>query len=166
MPQQTAVRSLTLVSAVLLCQLLYFVPQLPEPMASHFAANGQPNGWMSHVGYIAFELGLLALLGALFVGIPQLTRRVGPHGVNVPHREYWFSPERREQSSQRLLAALLWLLAGIVVFFIAINQLVFDANRSGSGLSSPHILALFGAALPALLGWLVYLWRLFPRPPA
>lgn len=40
------------VSSFLACLLMmtYYYPQIPERMASHFAADGRANGWQSREG--------------------------------------------------------------------------------------------------------------------
>src|SRR5215472_19364586 len=43
--------------------------QLPARLATHFAANGQPNGWMSREVALYFGLGLLALVLVIFTAI-------------------------------------------------------------------------------------------------
>lgn len=36
---------------LLAVQALYYYPQLPERMASHFGADGRPNGWTTREGF-------------------------------------------------------------------------------------------------------------------
>jgi hypothetical protein len=43
--------------------------RLPETMATHFVANGQPNGWMPRETSLYFGLGLTAFVLIIFTGI-------------------------------------------------------------------------------------------------
>jgi Protein of unknown function (DUF1648) len=46
--------------------------RLPARMATHFAANGQPNGWMTREASLYFVLGLLTFLLLIFTAILYL----------------------------------------------------------------------------------------------
>ena len=46
--------------------------QLPPAVATHFAANGQPNGWMSRPTALYFALGITAFLLVIFTAIATL----------------------------------------------------------------------------------------------
>ena len=43
--------------------------ELPARMATHFDANGQPNGWMSREAALYFALGLTAFMLVIFTAI-------------------------------------------------------------------------------------------------
>jgi uncharacterized membrane protein len=164
MPYRAPLCALTVLGFAWAAHLAYFLPQLPEPIASHFAGNGQPDGWMSRAGFVGFEACLVGFMAGVFLGVGWLGRRYGATLIHVPNREYWFAPERSEASSARLLQALLWLLAGVVAFVIAVNQLVFEANRSRAGLSGADLLAVMACAVLAVIAWSLHLYRRFLRP--
>jgi serine/threonine-protein kinase len=149
-------------------QLAHFLPRMPERIATHFGADGMPNGWMTRTGFVVFELGILSFMATVIVGSGLLARR-RPDLVNVPNKDYWFAPERRVAGAYRLLRHMLWLLCGIVGFFIAVNQLVFDANRpvgeGGGRLSTEGLLWAMGGSILGLLLWIGRLYMLFRRPP-
>ena len=61
--------------AIAVLQTLYYYPQMPAVVASHFDGLGAPNGWSSRNGFFALylgittlSLGLVALLLALDLG--------------------------------------------------------------------------------------------------
>jgi Protein of unknown function (DUF1648) len=49
--------------------------QLPSRMATHFAANGQPNGWMSRETSLYFGLGLTVFVLIIFTAIALVIRQ-------------------------------------------------------------------------------------------
>jgi uncharacterized membrane protein len=146
--------------------MLHFLPSMPEEMATHFGGHGAPNGWMSRTGFVAFEVVVLGFIATVMIGAAFLTRALASRLINVPNRDYWFSPGRRQASSARLLEHMLWLLCGVVGFFIAINHLVFTANRMDRGprLSETGFIWLLCGALAGLAVWIARLFILFRRP--
>jgi uncharacterized membrane protein len=146
----------------------HFLQRLPERIATHFDGAGAPNGWMSREGLGSFDFIFLVFVLSAVIGSGFLIRALPVKMINVPHRDYWFAPERRRQSHARMLAHILWLACLMAAFLIAVNQLVFMANlRPGH----PHLpgvgmIALLVGFLLAVIGWVVRLHRLFPRPPA
>jgi hypothetical protein len=70
--------------------------QLPERVATHFGGTGAPTGWMTRVPHeklmLGFGLGVPLFVLLVFLGV----RALGGVGLNIPHRYYWLSPERRE----------------------------------------------------------------------
>ena len=104
--------------------------RLPERVASHFGANGVANGWMSRDGYIWFMVGVVT-----FVSLTMLAAfgsvRLLPNGVvNIPRRDYWLAPERRDETARTLLRYGLLMVGLISLFFLAIHLMIVAANES------------------------------------
>lgn len=51
--------------------------RLPLRMATHFIANGQPNGWMSREVSLQFALGISALMLVVFTAVSLAAQKVG-----------------------------------------------------------------------------------------
>ena len=109
--------------------------RLPPRVATHFDASGNPDGWMTRDSALVTYIGIVALLAIVFVGIGPLIRRFPADMVNVPDKEYWLAPERREETYRKIgdAMALLGLLALALV--IGIHELSFRANL----LPQPHL---------------------------
>jgi uncharacterized membrane protein len=146
--------------------LHHFLRLLPARVATHFDAAGTPNGWMSRSGLGTFDLVFLGCLLAFVIGMAFLVRVLPTSLINVPNRNYWFAPERRRQSHHKMFVHMLWLACLLVGFIIGNNQLMFMANlRHGdSHLPGTGFVMLLIAFLAALIGWVVGLYRMFPRP--
>jgi hypothetical protein len=139
---------------------------LPPQVASHFDGSGAANGFMSRSGYITFMVIVVVGLPALFVLAQRLLHALAPRYLNVPHREYWLAPERREATILFMEGYLLRFAWALVLFLCVVHWSVVDANRIQPPRLSP---ALFFPALVAFLlfalWWAVELYRRFPRPP-
>ena len=148
--------------------LAHYLPLMPDPIASHFDGNGAPNGWMSPSGMVIFEGVLLCFIALVMLGSVRLIDRMPPSMINVPHRDYWLAPEHRAELSQIMMRHMLWLVCWAVALFIAINQLIFTANRDPSTprLSPENTLLVVGLGLAAIAMWTSTLLRQFRRPPS
>ncbi len=137
---------------------------LPPVVASHFGVDGQPNGFMNKQVFLFFgllPLGIAALVGLI---VPSVTRAMPVNLVNLPNREYWLAPERKEVALGYLGSYLEWLSAGMVVFFLFVYELVFRANAEHSGLANGPFLAGFATFMVLMVAWLVALHRRFALP--
>lgn len=111
-------------------------PQLPETVATHFNAHGEPNGWMSRSANQMFML-LVGLCFPLLIVLLCCATRFMPSGlVNIPHRDYWLAPERRRETSDYLVRHSLWLACLAVCFVIGIQFSIVHANNQ----NPPHLL--------------------------
>lgn len=130
-------------------QAFYYTPKLPERVASHFGARGVADGWQTPSSFLTFNLLLIGLMALTFGAMPLLIRRLPATLINVPHRDYWLAPERREETRRRLGDGLFWLGALTMVFLIGVLQLVIAANLG------PPPPVLGGSFWPLLGGYLV-----------
>ncbi|MBX3417048.1 MAG: DUF1648 domain-containing protein [Pirellulaceae bacterium] len=90
--------SALLISGILvgLGLLVWYWPQLPENIATHFDEHGLPNGLLSKPTAVMLSAGLVTLLPLFFVGISVVIRWMPTSTINLPNREYWLAPERRD----------------------------------------------------------------------
>ena len=103
---------------------------LPVRIASHFGAGGVPNGWMNRNAYLLFMLAFAVVLPiAVVLGMSVLPRRK-TGAINIPHREFWLEPVRREATLRFLAAHACWLGSLLVVFIAAIHLLLLEANAT------------------------------------
>jgi uncharacterized membrane protein len=101
---------------------------LPERVASHFDGSGTANGFMPRTIYLRFML-------ALVVGLPVVTtwatgaslNKPGAR-INLPNRDYWLAPERREQTLASLRAGMRWFAVLLMMFLGYAHWLVVKAN--------------------------------------
>jgi hypothetical protein len=135
---------------------------LPERVATHFAANGRANGWMGRDLYVALMGGLALVVPlASWVSLALMPRR-WPRLVNLPYRDYWFAPERREATCARLarLGAVIAVLTAAL--FGVLHVEILEANRRVPPAADEGIAwvsATFGLAIAAVA--IVTAWRFY-----
>ena len=83
---------LLLLAAVL--DLVYYYPQLPDRLATHFNIEGQPDDWSGKGLFLMMYVLLLVIMTLVFPGMLLLLPVIPVSLVNVPNKEYWFAPER------------------------------------------------------------------------
>jgi len=91
--------------ALALCGAAFVVATagvLPERVATHFGRGGAADGWMTREAYTwtmaLLQAGLPLLLYGALGHIPKRAERF----VNLPHKDYWFAPERRAATAATL----------------------------------------------------------------
>ncbi|MDH3714664.1 MAG: DUF1648 domain-containing protein [Gammaproteobacteria bacterium] len=149
-------------AALSIVQAAYYYPQLPDTMASHFDGAGVVNDWSSPVGFFAVVLLVVALNLFVFVALPHLIV-AGRLRVNLPHRDYWLAPERREQTRARIAGFLGWFGVASLLLAVAVVQLVMDANLAQAPLS-PVVCWLLLAYFVYVLVSLARLFWQFRKP--
>jgi hypothetical protein len=104
--------------------------QLPARVASHFGAGNLPNGWMSREGYLLFMLGFALVFPIVIVAAIGWLPRIAPRSINVPDREYWLDPSRREATLASLATYAYWLGCLLALFIVGVHYAVLVANAS------------------------------------
>lgn len=77
-----------------------------------------------------------------------------PSLVNISHRDYWFAPERKNQTFDYLFSMACKLGVLMVFFFVGLNVIIVVANNSSTVLMPK--LPFFVVMALFLLG--VFLW--------
>lgn len=137
---------------------------LPEQVATHFDVHGQPDDWMSRDAHAAFQAGLAIFIATVFGGMARFINRLPARFINVPHREYWFAPERRAASLQAVAALLNTIGCATLGFFMFIFHHVHRANLSGGRLELELMPLIIGQFL-LIIGLVVIGLFRFRRPP-
>ena len=151
---------------VCLLMIAYYYPQMPERMASHFAADGRVNGWQSRGAFFVLML-LITSTSAIvgFVAPWQIAARSNA-GINLRHRDYWLAPERREETMRFISATMAWFACGILFVLISGTFLALQANLTPEHrFNSEGMLVVLGGFLLGLLGLLVRFVRHFRKVP-
>ena len=158
-------QALILLIVAAVAQLAWLAPGMPDRVATHFDGAGNPNGWMSRAGMAGFQLTILAVMGGTFLGLPVLLNRLPTTMINIPHREYWLSPERRAGSMTALRNWMAVMGCGVVFLLMAVTRMLHHANRmTPPRLSSGVFVVCLAAFLLYVVGAIVALYRRFPRP--
>ena len=140
-------------------QAIYAFPQMPGRMASHFAASGMPNGWMTKEQF--FVIYAITFLPAIFVEF-WVGRKVAstPEArINLPNKQYWLAPERRAETFAYFDGFFAWYGCALLLLLVLVFGLAMRANlspkpqlASGPTLTAITAFAIFNvAAIIAML---------------
>ena len=153
---------IVLLACVLETVRLWFLS--PDVMAAHFNIQGTPDRFVSKLEYFAFEAQTVLVMVAAGLVIQMLPFILPIGWMNIRHREYWLSPERRAATVDRLSSfgaalstiILLVIQAGfdLAVFANLQKPIVFTAQVMTPLIAGFIILSL------AMIFWLGRSFRL------
>ncbi len=138
--------------------------ELPAHIATTFASDGTAVATMPKSAALAVSIVVLVTIVSLLSLAPFLFRRL-PHAfVNLPHRDHWLAPERRDATLAALTTWSHGFTCATTLFLVWVQHLVLTANRA----PQPRLPASF----PWILGFYLLgtffacyrLWSRFRRP--
>ena len=152
---------LLLLAAAGVVQLLHYYPLLPERMASHFDGTGRPDGFQSKDTFFALSASMLIVTVVLFGGLGALFRRIPSKWFNLPNRDYWLAPERREETIEGISGQMEWFGAASLALYLFVIQRVFETNRTSEPkLDSGSLFVILGIYLMFTGVWIGrFVWR-------
>jgi uncharacterized membrane protein len=156
-------RTFVALVALAVVQIVYYYPQMPETVASHFDGPGAANDWSSKTGFFGLYALILLMLIGIFVYLPGWSEMRAGFGMRLPRRDYWLAPERIEQT--RLFMRRQMMQMGIVHLCLAIYaiQLTILANFEQPPRLHPSIGWALGLYFVFLAGWLIHYYLHFKR---
>jgi uncharacterized membrane protein len=141
--------------------------QMPDNVATHFGASGAPNGWMTRAGHVQFTIIFGALVPAFILGIFATIRHFGDRWVNIPHKDYWLAPERRQATFDFIQRQGFWFAGMFILFLAAIHYSILAANaRTPVALPASDVGWIAGPYLLATIAWVAVFIGHFYRKPA
>jgi uncharacterized membrane protein len=154
-----AVLGVTIV--IVLAAILVSSQQLPAQVASHFNAAGVPDGWMPRRAYMWSMVGMTLGLAAFLLAAFGITRNVPNAMINLPNRDYWLAPERRQQTCDTIFRYGIWLTILTTALFLAIHLSVVAANAAQPPNLSHSVWLILGAFFLFMSAWTFFLIRQF-----
>lgn len=142
-------------------------PQLPERMASHFAADGTPNGWSPKQAFFILMAAVIAVTAIPAFLVPLKLRSLPHHKINLPNKDYWLAPEREEQTYGIFRTYMAWFGCALLFVLLYGTGQAADANLPSVGHfdSNAMIYVMVGFAL--FVGvWLILFLRHFQNIPS
>jgi len=138
--------------------------RMPILVASHFGPGGHADGHMERSTYTLAMLVLVIAVPALIASSTLVVRLLPPQLVNLPNKPYRLAPERRAASLEALAALGLRFAITLAVFLCFVHWLVVQANAAQPArLPEAWFFAGLATFAAATLGWLISLFRRFPR---
>lgn len=149
---------------LLLCvRLALCFDALPLRMATHFDLAGQANGFQERSGFVWTSALVSLSMLALFAALPWLLKLVPDRLINLPNKEYWLAPERRDETMARINALSDWLGCATVALLAGVFELIVRANLARKPLGGQLWILLVSYHL-FMLFWLVAYLRALRRP--
>ena len=110
----------------------------------------------------------MAIFGSTFplllVGIFFVLRFVPDSRLNIPRRDYWFAPERRDETFTYLLHHSFWFACMALGFVMGLHFLIIQANaQSPAKFSTPMVLGLAACFTAGAIVWGVSMIRHFSQ---
>jgi uncharacterized membrane protein len=135
---------------------IYYYPQLPEKVASHFGPSGRPDGWSTRTDFITFYLGVAGILAVVFLGISFGLSKIPVSLVNLPNKDYWFAEERKQKTIDFMFSYLLGYASATLLLLLDTFNQCFQVNL-GKAETLPHFMLSMGLYIGFTTLWLARL---------
>lgn len=159
-----AFRIFLILVALSALQMAYYYPALPDRVASHFGAGGEPNGWSSKAGFITTFAVMLIGEVVIFLGIPVAVSRLPTTTISLPNKDYWLAPERKEATLSVLASYFLWFGNATLLFMMVVMQMTIRANLEPPHRLSDGFMVVFVAYMAFVAVATIWLLLRFRKP--
>jgi uncharacterized membrane protein len=133
-----------------MAQVVYYYPQLPEVIASHFNFEGTANGWQPKGAFFGIYGGVIVLLVLVFSAPVLFMDRIPDSLINLPRKDYWLAPERRAETFSFINGQMLAYGNATLLFMLIVFNLAIRANLAPQKLLPSSIM------LPLLGGYILF----------
>ena len=125
---KTQYRLLFFLLCIAAFQCVFFYPRLPDLVASHFNFSGYSDGWSSKNTLFTVYVVTVFILSVIFIAVPASINSIPTSLINLPNRNYWLAPFRRQETIEFIKTQFLWYGVITLSFMVYTFQLVFEAN--------------------------------------
>jgi len=166
MKAPVSMRTLLLILPIAACiHIACYYAQLPDRVASHFGPSGEADGWMSKSAFAAVYVGVMLFQATVFGGIGVLLRHSPNDLINLPNKDYWLAPARREKTLRDAAESLASFGVATMILLIAVMHSVILANVNGTFRLGVLPLYYLIAYLAYTAVWTVNLIRRYASTP-
>ena len=141
-------------------------PRLPGVVASHFNGRGAANGWQTKQAFFTVFVGVTVLCVLFGFGMASLIGAMPMRLVNLPNKQYWLSPERREETLEWMKTYFGWFACALYVLMIVVYDYAAQSNLHPD--HPPGVARLIYTLvvfLSFVIAWLVQIFRRFAHIP-
>lgn len=135
-------------------QALHYYPRLPAEVAHHFGVSGQPDAWGSKLHFLIIYLVTVAVMAATFLGFGLAMPKMPNARINLPNKDYWLAPERRQQTLDYMLPRFLWLGSITMLLLFDVFQQSFQVHL-GKATKLDHVLLSLGSYVAVITVWCI-----------
>ncbi|MEM7782423.1 MAG: hypothetical protein AAF939_19925 [Planctomycetota bacterium] len=145
-------------------QFGYWFGRLPDIVPSHFDDQGNVNDEMNKIGFYLLFGGMHFVFLLLFPILGWGMGKIPDEMLNIPNKEYWLAPERRESTlaiNFEFLTACGWLTSWLLLGCFQLTALVATTNRNTI---NPEFSYLLVGYLMLIFGGVAFLFYSFRIP--
>ena len=96
---------------------------------------------------------------------PAELRKTSPARINLPNKDYWLAPERRDATFAYFRTSFAWYSCALLVTLVLAMGMAIQANFSAPPrMASSVAFAIVGAFVLFNLLWILSLFRRFSTP--
>ena len=140
--------------------------QMPGVVASHFNAHGAPNGWQTKTAFFGAFIAMTVLSFVIGFGLSAIIGGLPIQLINLPNKQYWFSPDHRGTTLEFLKSYFAWFSCAIYLVIIVFFDYAVQSNMHPENPPAAsrlwHTLAAF---LTFVIAWLIRMFTRFGRLP-
>src|SRR5258708_31512883 len=141
----------------------YYLPLLPDRLATHFDAEGRPNGWSDHTGFIESVAVFVAITATIFFG-SGLLGRVPDRLINLPNKGHWLAPERRDETLAFMRDWLRWFVVLTLALITLVIRMALRANLAAPPQFPGYALSVLVTYLVVTVAMVLALFWRFRAP--
>ncbi len=158
---QTAALPKLIYAILAACGLIYFsmiYPQMPDVVASHFNGAGTATAFMPKSGFLIIILIVTLATSVPIFLVPRQLAALPDNKINLPNKEYWLAPERRQESIEYITTQMGWFGVALLALLFYAFYIAAAANlKSGHSFDTTSFLFGLGAFFAFLTIWLTRL---------
>jgi uncharacterized membrane protein len=151
-----------IISLACVAHALWYYPRLPEQVAHHFGATGEPDAWGHKTQFLVVYLVTVGVMVATFLGLGLALPKIPNSAINLPNKDYWLAPERRQQTLDYMLPWFLWLGSLTMLLLLDIFHQSFQVHL-GNATKLNHFWITMGAYLAITTAWCIGIYRRFSK---
>ena len=158
----TAIAIFALLCVACVAHALWYYPQLPEQVAHHFGATGEPDAWGHKTHFLIVYLVTVGVMAATFLGAGLLMPKIPNYAINLPNKDYWLAPKRRQQTLDYMLPQLLWMGSLTMILLLNVFHQSFQVHL-GNATELNNIGITMGAYLTLTTVWCIAIYKKFKK---
>jgi uncharacterized membrane protein len=148
-----------------LLQHTWYWQRLPDSVATHFGPGGQPDAWMPRTQAVLVQAGFQVVFPFFLQLLGRLSAILPISMVNIPHREYWLAPERRQATLGWVYGMLSCTGVAMSLLMLGLSHLTFQANITHQPLQMKPFFFVLSLFLAAVFSLVFLSFRRFGQPP-
>jgi hypothetical protein len=138
------------------------VDRLPETVATHFAKTEVPDVWVQRDHYRITLVLMLTLIPLLLVWLMARLPSLIEGRSMIPNSEYWFHPNRRQETEAFLLVHAIRLGVLVLASIVGLHVMILRANaKTPPALNVDQVVTMIVIFMIGLAWWLMTLLRRF-----